>query len=313
MSLQWRRVVDVVVGVNGSGFKVSDSIAQPGPRVQFEVTKTLRSSLNTAKIRIFNLGPDNRGQIKGELDDVILNAGYEGQSLLIFRGQIRNVGTPSDGNDDITEIDAADGDRDARKSIVNVTLAAGTTNEQLIDQVVGSFEKTAKGQIVIHDKKRLRGRVISGRATAVLDMIATDSDAHWSFQDGRLDIVAADSTLPTEAIVIRSDTGMLEAPEVDDKGVKVRCLLNPRIRVNGKIQLDNHDVKLKVAKERERQPGAKKPTKAPKAKNLARLDPDGVYKVYKVIHKGDNRGNDWVSEVYAEALQKTIPAGRVAA
>ena len=106
---------------------------------------------------------------------------------------------------------------------------------------------------------------------------------------------------------------------VDDKGVKVKCALNPRIRVNGKIKLNNHDFKLKIAKERERKPGAKaaraggRTAKKPKAKNLARLDPDGIYRVYKVVHKGDTRSNEWTSEVYAEALEKTIPSGRVAA
>jgi len=319
MALQWRRVVDVAVGALEPGdtlvrgFKVTDSASKPGPRIQFEITKTLRSSLNTAKVRIFNLSADNRGRIKGEYQDIVVNAGYEGSALLLFRGQIRTVGTPSDGTDDITEIDAADGDRDARKSIVNFTLSAGTTTAQELDKIVGSFERTTKGHVVIKNKKRLRGKVVCGRATDALDKMAADGDAHWSFQDGRLDIVRADSTLPTEAIVIRADTGMQEAPEVDDKGIKVKCFLNPRIRCNGKIQLDNRDIKLKVARERERAPGAKKPTKAPKAKNLARLDPLGVYKVYKVIHKGDTRSNEWVSEVFAEALDKTIPAGRVAA
>jgi hypothetical protein len=313
MSLQWRRSYDLIIGDAGRGLRITETPDKPGLKVTFEITKTLRSSLNTAVIKVYNLSPDNEGKIKGEFTEVLFSVGYQDAALLVFRGQIRNVSTYPEGTDRITEINAADGERDSRKSIVNFTLAAGTTTSQLVDKVVESFETTKKGQIVINDKARARGRVVSGMATDVLHAVANDSNANWSIQDGRLDIVEADSTLPTEAIVIRADTGELESPEVDDKGVKARCLLNPRIRCNGKIKLDNHELKLKVIKQRERQPGAKAPKKAPKSKHLARTDPDGLYKVYKVVHKGDTRGNEWSSEVYAQALGKPIPVGRSAA
>jgi len=313
MSLQWRRSYDLVIGDAGHGLRITETPDKPGLRVVFEITKTLRSSLNTAVIKIYNLNPDNEGKIKGEFTEVLFNVGYQGAALLVFRGQIRNVSTYPAGTDRITEIHAADGERDARKSIVNFTLAAGTTTEQLVDKLTESFETTKKGQIVIKDQARARGRVVSGMAVDVLHAVANDSNASWSIQDGRLDIVEADSTLPTEAIVIRPDTGELAAPEVDDKGVKVTSLLNPRIRCNGKIKIDNHELKLAVVKQRERQPGAKPSPKTPKSKHLARTDPDGIYKVYKVVHKGDTRRTEWFSETYAQALGKPIPAGRTAA
>lgn len=317
MSVQYRRVCELQVGVPGKagGLKVSDSIANPGLRMQFEVIKTLRSKLNTALIRVFNLSPDNIGKIKGEFQDVLLKVGYEDAISDLFRGQIRHVATYKDGTDWITEIDAADGDKDAQNATVNITLAAGTTTTQAIQKIAGAFKATSVGHIVIKERKRLRGRVLCGLATDLLDDFAIDNDAHWSFQDGRLDIVRADSTLPTEAIVISAATGMLGAPEVDDKGIKVKCLLNPRLRCNGKIRIDNAGVKLKIAKERERNPGAKKATKPSKAKhkNLAHLDPGGIYKLYKIVHKGDTRDREWQSESFAVGLEKTIPAGKAAA
>jgi len=221
VGLQFKRIADLAIGNAGAdGFRVIASVSHPGLRIQFEVTKTLRSSLNTASIKVYNLTSDHQGKIKGEFDDIILQAGYEGQALVVFRGQIRHVATPSDGPDHITDIDAADGDKDARKAIVNFTLSAGTTNEQLLDKIAESFSSITRGQVVLRDRKRTRGRVVCGRPTDILDGIASDNDAHWSFQDGKLEMVAADSTLPTEAIVISAKTGMLEAPEVDDKGVR---------------------------------------------------------------------------------------------
>lgn len=312
-ALQWNRFVEVVVGnsADGTGIVVRDL------RIRFEITKTIGSNPNVANIKIFNLSPANEAKIKGEFDEILINAGYVGSSVLIFAGNIKHTFGYLEGNDRIMEIDAADGDDDFRNTVVNSTLAAGTTISQTIDHLVSKFKKTTAGHIIIKDQKRLRGKVMSGPARKYFDEIAKQCDAAWSIQDGRLDMVPVQSTLPTEAIVIRADTGMIEAPEIDNKGIKVKCLLNGKIRVNGKVQLDNNDIKQQIAKQRTAAPGAKKPKKPSKTQNkeLVRLDPDGVYKVYKVEHKGDSRGTgrDWISTSCCVALDATIPAGKRAA
>lgn len=308
-TLQWKRACEVIVGnaARGTGISVKDL------RITFEITKTIGSTPNPGLIKIHNLAPENEAKVKGEFDEVLVNAGYQGSSLLIFAGNIRHTFRYRDTNDWIMEIDAADGDDDFRNTIVNATLAAGTTTSQAVNKLVAAFSKTTAGHVILKDRQRLRGKVMSGMARKYFDEIAAESDANWSIQDGRLEIVPVESTLPTEAIVIRSDTGMLGAPEVDDKGIKVICLLNPRLRVNGKILLDNNDLKERVRKLREKRPGTK-PKKTKVANHqLARLDPDGVYKIYKLVHKGDTRGPEWVTEIHCLALSKTIPAGKAAA
>lgn len=311
-TLQWKRFAEVLIGNSAAG----TGIAVRDLRIEFEVVKTIGRTPNTAMIKIRNLAPENEEKVKGEFDEVLINAGYEGSAVLLFAGNIRHTFRYRDGNDWIMQIDAADGDDDFRNSIVNAALAAGTTISQAVDKLVSSFKSTTLGHAILKDQKRLRGRVMSGPSRKFFDEIAAECDANWSIQDGRLEIVPVQSTLPTEAIVIRADTGMVEAPEIDNKGIKVKCLLNPRIRVNGKIQLDNNDLKAKIAQERDKKPGAKhrKPSKTAK-KELERLDPDGIYKVYKVEHKGDTRGGgkDWVSTTHCVALERSIPAGKRAA
>lgn len=317
MSVNFQRVYDLRIGDAdaGKGVRIFQTPEREGLRVQFEITKTIRSSLNTAVFKVFNLAPDNIGRIKGEFDEVRFECGYAGAQLLTFVGQIRWVTTYQDGTNAITEIHAADGERDAQ-TIVNFTLAAGTTEQQLVDKLLAALELTTAGHIVIKDRKRLRGRVVSGRALEHLARLAQEHGANASIQDGRLDIVPAGSVLPDQAIVIRADTGMKEAPEVDDQGVKFRTQLDPRLRCNGRVKLDNHDLKLKVFKERERKPGAKPsvhPKKPAKSKHLARLDPDSVYKVYKHVMKGDTRGNSWESEVFTVGLDRETPAAQAVA
>lgn len=298
---QWKRHAQVVIGKAGSGLLVENL------RVHFEVSKTVESAPNVAVIKIFNLSPINETKIKNEFDEVLLNAGYEGALRLVFRGNIKHVYRYRDKSDYITEIEAGDGDKDFRSATMNETLAAGTTNAQLVDRAVGSFKTTGgttKGAVQINDRARLRGKVISGNTRDVLHDVARESGANWSIQDGQLVIVKANGVLPDEAIVITADTGMLGAPEINDKGIAVKCLLNPQLRVNGAIKLDNNGIKAK------RQKAQALGKKQEDQKEPVRLDPDGIYKVLKITHKGDTRGQDWVSEIECIGLDQPIPESR---
>lgn len=302
-ALQWNRNVQVVVGKSGTGLLIENL------RVQYEVTKTIDPTPNFAVIKIFNLHPNNEAKIKNEYDDVLLNAGYAGALRLVFRGNIKHVNRYREGNDYITEIEAADGDKDFRRAVMNETLASGTTTAQLVDRAVGTFKGgggTTKGVVQVTDRARLRGKVISGNTRDVLHDVAREAGANWSIQDGQLVIVSTNDVLPGEAVVIRADTGMLGAPEITDKGIVVRCLLNPTLRVNGAIKLDNNGIKVK------RQKAEALASKGQKAAPTTpvRLDPDGIYKVLKITHKGDNRGPDWVSEIECIGLDQPIPEKR---
>ena len=309
---QWLRECRVVVGTGGKGLDVS------GLRIQFEITKTIGRTPNPAIIKIYNLAPANAAKVKTEFDEVLVNVGYKNATLLIFRGNIRYVYQYRDGVDWITEIDAADGDKDYSQATCNVTLAKQTDTSQMIDQVVTGFTSTKKGYIKTGTKKRARGRTFSGMARDALDRIAQDEGAHWSIQDGALELVPVDATLPMEAVRIASDTGMLGAPELDDKGVTFKCLLNPRLRPNGKAWLDNAGIKAsrevaRIGESQQFSATTKKRSanaKAPKLtaiKHAAKLDSDGVYKIYKVEHKGDTHGSDWFTEASCVSLDSPIP------
>lgn len=305
--LEWQRKCQVVTGANGSGLDVEDL------RIQFEVTKTILRTPNTAQVRLFNLTQSNEGKIKGEFDELLLNVGYVNAMKLAFRGNIRYVMAHRENNDRILEIEAADGDHDFQRAKVMVSLAAGHTAQDVLDHVLQACESTTLGHVILPATRALRGAVYAGPVRYVLDKLAATIGAHWSIQDGVLDIVDADSTLPTEAIVVNADTGMLGAPEVDDKGIKVRCLLNPAIVPNGKIWLDNNDIQIRMRQQRQSAPGAKKQSTKTKQTELARLDPDGIYKVYRVTMKGDTRARDWYSEICCVGLDKAIPSGKQAA
>lgn len=296
--LQWIRETQVIVGKKGNGLLIE------GLRITFEVEKTLVSSPNKAIIKIYNLSPDNETKIKKEYDDIVLNAGFKDETRLIFRGNLKYVYQYRDGNDHITEIHGGDGDADFKNSVMNETLAAGTTRKQLVDRAVKSFSGgTIAGTTQVGSDQGLpRGQVVSGNTRHILNKVAKDVGANWSIQDGALQIVSTRDVLPGQAFEINSDTGLLGAPEISDKGISLKMLLNAKLRVNGSVKLNNNDIKAK--KQKQNKPKSGQTNKAP-----VRLDPDGIYKVIKLKHVGDNRGEAF-TEILCIGLNQPIPQDR---
>lgn len=302
MSRQWKRNVEVLVGKQEEGLLIKNL------RITFDITKTVDEIPNSAVIKIYNLNPINENKIKDEYKDITVRAGYADQERLIFTGSIKYVYRYREGNDYVTEIEGGDGDDDYKNATINETLAAGTTDEQLVNKAVETFKTTTKGAVTLKSKARRRGKVVTGNTRTVLAKVAARNGANWSIQDGELVIVPVDDLLPDEAIVINSQTGMLGAPETNDKGIAVKCLMNPQLKINGAIQLDNNSIKAKrnrpqsLATPREKQESVQE--------NPVRQDPDGIYKVIKLTHKGDNRGNEWYSELECVGINEPIPKSR---
>ncbi len=313
---KWLRYARVLVGKNGNG-DVSPTVgisiesaqpdgSSPGLRIKFEITKTIYHTPNQALITIYNLLQEHEQAIDKEYNDLILIAGYQGQERVVFRGNIRFTHFYGDGLDRYAEINAADGDKDFHNALVNFTLAAGHDDQDTIDNLLTSFQATTKGHI--HGKhisrKRIRGRTYSGSARDVLTALARENDGHWSIQDGLLNLVPVDSVLPTEAIVVSSDNGLLGPPEVNDKGITIRTMLEPRIVPGGKLWLQNNEVRQKHLKaaltgQKHKLKGANVPV---------RLDPDGIYKVFAHKLTGDTRDTEWVSECRCVGLDQPIPS-----
>jgi hypothetical protein len=302
MSRQWKRNVEVLVGSQDEGIVVNQL------RILFDITKTVDEIPNSVVVKIYNLNPTNEAKIKNEYKDMVVRAGYVDQERLIFTGSIKYVYRYREGNDYVTEIEGGDGDEDYKTSVINETLAAGTSDSQLIDKAVSTFGTTKKGHVKLKGKTRRRGKVVTGNTRDIVRQVAIRNGANWSIQDGQLTIVHVDDTLPDEAIVINSETGMLSAPETNDRGIAVKCLLNPQLKINGTIQLNNNDIKAK--RNRPQSLAVPREKKEDVQQDPVRQDPDGIYKIIKITHKGDNRGNDWFSEIECVGIGEPIPKSR---
>lgn len=302
---QYIRYAQVIIGKSGKGLSI-DSL-----RISFEITKDHQSAPNEGVIKIYNLNDENQRRVRFEYEDIILNAGYMGSTRLLFRGNIKYVYRYREGVNWVTEIVAGDGDRDYRGAVVNESFSAGTTDDQVVSRICGTFSNTTKGAVKgLNKAPRVRGKVISGNARNALDDVAKSNNCNWSIQDGRVQIVPADGVLDSQAIVVNEQTGMVSVPQQDDKGIKVKMLLNPLLQINGRVKLDNDNIKRK----RQKLLNDKvKESASDKGLPPARIDPDGIYKCYKIVHKGDTYGPDWTSEAFTVSLDSPFPKSDITA
>ena len=275
MSQQWIRKYSLIIGDVSAPIFTTETL-----QITFNIKKGLSSVPNQAKINVFNLSKDTRDRIREDLKPIILIAGYESFSDIIFQGDIRSVGTPQGIPDIGTEIQAGDGDRGCRFGSISYTVEGGRSVKDAITQLANSMPGVQPGILKGLDGKTIssRGVSVTGDSKTLLDSYARQYGFTWSIQDGILETVAAmpeqtgstvDDAGPN-AFVISPKTGMIDQPEVKDEGkVTVKFLLNPRVKPGRVVNIES----LRVP------------------------DINGFYRVNEVEFIGDYSGQDWYTSV----------------
>ena len=289
----WIRDCKLIVGKdNGDGLDLSNL------RITFKTKKGDAETPNSAEINVYNLSDETASKIRNEFTQVFLSAGYVNNVGLIFQGNIRQVRIwRENGVDKILAILAADGDKAYNFATVNKTLAAGSRPADRVNVCQESFKNKGAGNAYAPDpggEALPRGKVMYGMARKYMRDEARDTDCEWSFQDGKMQMVKKSGYLPGEAVVLTSETGLVGSPEQTQDGVTLKCLLNPRLKVGGRIKLDNASIKeaqTQIGKAGGEQPPA--------------LDSDGFYRIIKIDYTGDTRGNDWYAEITCIGIDET--------
>ena len=298
--LQYLRKCSLVVaGASGDGLDLSSL------RIVFKTKKSDAQTPNTAEIRVYNLSEETALKIRKEFQTVTLQAGYEGNYGVIFTGNIKQVrfGRES-GTDTYIDIAAGDGDDAYNFAIVNTTLAAGAKQSDQINASAGAMASKGVGKGYIGDtggQGLPRGKVMYGMARDYLRQSAAASDTSWSVQDGKLQVVSLTGTLPNQAIALNAKSGLVGTPEQTNDGIKAKCLLNPLLKIGGKVQINEKDVAEAKLPDTDKKADANKP---------ASIADDGTYRVLTIEHSGDTRGNDWYSEIVCLDVDATAPAGK---
>jgi hypothetical protein len=289
-----RKCTLVVSGRDLTGLDLSNL------RIKFAVKRSETQTPNTADIRVYNLSLQDAVRVRDEFKQVVLEAGYESNYGVIFKGNITQViiGRES-GTDTFIDIIAGDGDKAYNFSIVRETIAAGASQTDQVRSAIKAMNKNGVTQGHIPELggvKLPRGKVMFGNAKNYLSNSAETTENYWSIQDEKVTFVGKKAYLPGEAVVITAATGMVGSPQQTNDGVNVKTLLNPKIVTMGRVQLDNDTIqqqKLNLEQIAAQGGDNKKIGELlPRA-----LNTDGIYYVAILEHIGDTRGTEWYSNL----------------
>jgi len=300
MTRQWLRKVRLVVGNGADGIDCSDL------RIRFAVRKAEVGYPEQADITVTNLSNATANRIRNEYKEVYLEAGYEGNSAEIFRGEVIQVRGPGreTPTDTYLNIQAAASQRAHSYAVVNKTLAAGHTFRDQVDAVLEAmkpFGVTAGYIADLGETKMPRGRAMFGMARNQLRAICGSVGASWFISGAKLNIVKNNESLPGEAVVLNSNTGMIGMPVQTIEGVEVRCLLNPRLKVDGLVQINEASIqkaKLNITTDESYE--------VQKSILEQVIATDGIYKILFLTHSGDTRGTEFYSDILCTAANKAI-------
>jgi len=231
----------VTIGAPGEGALVIDSGDPPkrGFRIAFACEKSLKSSLNSATVRAWNLSEASRFRIQRDRTRFLLEAGYQRDLFGVFKGQATRSWTAREGADLVTTIDSLDGydavqDSEVAKvdpragQRVAVKFPAGTRIDALIEAVaafltlggdvrLGDLD-AAFAEIELEAAERglpfalVRSLTLEHKAGDVLDRLGRMYRFDWSIQDGVLELHPWDRIWRGDVVEVTPATGLIGTP-----------------------------------------------------------------------------------------------------
>jgi len=278
---QYKRIYELtIIPTDGEARVIRDL------RVNFEITKGILSFPNIARITIYNANQTTLSTLQDKFTRIVLNAGYEGDLKLLFKGEIRNVFQNKTGRDRLTTIYSGDGEKSWQNATFNKTFSDNLSVSSAIEEVLKTFAGVNIGALegLPQVKDKIRGQTLSGSSKDIMDNFAEEYGFTWSIQDGEIVITPDEEPLEgDEAILVTAATGMIGSPTITEIGVDVVTLLNPSMLPNRAFKIESVNAEIAIGNLFFR--------------NIKRTTGEGIYKIQEVNFKGDSREGEWLSSV----------------
>jgi len=164
------------------------------------------------------------------------------------------------------------------EAVFAASYESPTAVRQIAEDIIGSMDGLSVGNLdAIPPDARLENRSFALPATTALTGLLLPYGLTWYEQAGEIDVFERGIPhLQTAMIAISQDTGMVGTPTITDEGIRVRTLLDHRIRVDGKFSVES-EYYTEVS--------------------------GTVYQVVSVEHHGDNRVGGWYTDVEGRPVE----------
>jgi hypothetical protein len=221
-------------------------IIRPPISLQINVTRNTLASANTATITIYNLAENTRKRIYHDRYDtltyrrIVLKAGYEKNSPIIFRGQIRQAYSVRQGTEWVTSIECFDGGDAIINGFTSMTAPANITKQEILRQLASSLPHVEGSSIGSFPEKSPRGMSMMGNTWNIAGNLV-DQEGHNYIDNEKVIIKKYNECVSGDIAIINSDTGLLETPRRQEQRLDIRTLFEPRVSVGQIIELQSRE------------------------------------------------------------------------
>ena len=241
------RTVTVSVFMDdGTGVEISEPACIRG-----HVVLDRTGNPNESVIEILNATEEFRGQIaRGEFRLIRVEAGHlnANNKAIIFEGNIirstakdPRIFNTRNGDDITTAIYAGEGQISFRFSTLQTVFPTGTTPRQAVQIALAEMPEITEGNLSGLDgcPALIRPYAVYGSIREFFNDLAATCDCRWSIQRTSLDFIKNDG-INGQFPVLRkaASTGLFDS-SLTEHGVLATFLLDPAIRPNGVVEINN--------------------------------------------------------------------------
>ena len=224
---------------------------QPPFTLVFDINKDCLSSSSTATFQLYNLGAVNRNQIRKNVNDflsvrqVVLKAGYVGNTATVFNGMMQQAFSVRDGVDVVTQIEGADWSFafiSPDSDYYGTPVAAGTTKKQLLANVMSKMPNISVGAIGNgYEGSFKRTTSHAGMSKDIIQLYTGGQGTSGLFIDnGVANILGQNEAISVQGIAtINTNSGLLNKPVQEANILDFEMLFEPRLLMGQVINLES--------------------------------------------------------------------------
>jgi hypothetical protein len=309
MTLQWKRNCKLTIQIDANDPKALD-LSQF--KIVFTVGQATSEQPKAAEIYIYNLSASTMNLLAGVDSQkintqVILECGYGSELSVVFKGRVFQYRR---GRDNPTDtwlcVLAISGDAVQNDALVNQSIPAGTSKNEVSNILVSETNKygLVTGEIAsISEQQYPRGRVFFGSLHDSIQQFGKENNIDFDYSD---DVISSINKLgfSVEPVqVLTPKTGMVGMPQLTSEGLIVKCLLNPKLKRKGRVQVDMSNLQTESYDIGYSSQQVDQPYKNPKLATNA----EGMFIIQAIEHSGDTRGDEWYTHLVCTAINAVVP------
>lgn len=257
----WNRQYRMRAGTDSnSGFEIGEPDKYGRAiHISFSVERSDSTTLNSTKIKVWNLNKSQISVLMTTGCEIQLMAGYGTSRPIVFKGTVSNVNESLDGADRLIEIEAVDGFADLSETVVSLSYGAKTSGYKVFMDVANQLGLpvvfSASAQSILEKSYFSSGYSFIGYAQYALDDVCSISSLAWSIQNGVLQIRKESEGINTYIHLLNKETGLINIPKrvysssvsstdydtVSDTlyGYEVEYLMDGSICVGDKVRIES--------------------------------------------------------------------------